>query len=260
MPARRQPRRPSPDDPPRRRRFLDPERKEQILVLISQGCTFAEAAELVGCTDRTISREAAREPEFRRAILRATTRVREFPIALLHRAAAKHWRAAAWLLERTQPHRYAARRPAACDLPDLESACRRIIDAALTVVEDPAVRSRLQERMEQVAAQVAKDLVTSGVAPSEPWLPAPPSVSAAQIEREFLRLSIGRAPQGDAPRATVGRQVAGRHDDTANSPENSPSARQVSPRIAANPTLRRASAASAQAPEGQLFTTEEATD
>lgn len=73
------------------------------------GMTIEEAALYVGCSPRTITNTIRREPEFEDQIRQAHLSTQTRALRQVMRAGENSWRAAAWFLERTNPHRYAYR-------------------------------------------------------------------------------------------------------------------------------------------------------
>jgi hypothetical protein len=92
---------------PGRPRALDDAKRREICALISAGCGIEGAAKYVGCAASTIRREGVRNPEFGDALRRAQLSAELAPLQLMRGFARKYWRAAAWLLERTNPQRFA---------------------------------------------------------------------------------------------------------------------------------------------------------
>lgn len=86
-------------------------KQNEICLLLATGCSLESAARHVGCATATIRRECKRNPRFAERIrhMRRVTEVN--PINTMRQAAQSDWRAAAWLLERTQPAQF-AKRPA----------------------------------------------------------------------------------------------------------------------------------------------------
>ena len=130
---------------------LDDAKLREIRALVSAGLTVAEAARYVGCSVRTIQRREKHDAQFRRDVSQARLSARLDPEKLMRQAASTHWRAAAWLLERTRPERYARRSPTACTPEDLDSACRRLIEVALSEIGDSDARRRAFDRLSAVA-------------------------------------------------------------------------------------------------------------
>lgn len=92
---------------------LDEVNKREVVAIVAAGGTRAMAARYVGCTAASIRAEAKRDPDFAARLAKAPD-VGELGCLESIRKAAKdprQWRAAAWVLERTRPERYAARKP-----------------------------------------------------------------------------------------------------------------------------------------------------
>ena len=101
-----------------RHRVLDESKCREICALITVGCSIQAAARYVGCSRNTIRREAARNEEFADLLRYAEIEARIRPVRTMQEASGTHWRAAAWLLERTQPEEYAR---AAANLVKIET-------------------------------------------------------------------------------------------------------------------------------------------
>ncbi len=102
-----------PDNPNPSRGVLDEKKKQQIVALVLHGCSRRVAARYVSCSPSTITRTAARDPEFGDQLARAEAQ-REVGLLRLVQTAAQEprlWRAAAWLLERGNPVDFAPRPP-----------------------------------------------------------------------------------------------------------------------------------------------------
>jgi tRNA-dihydrouridine synthase len=92
-----------------RPRALDEFKRREIFALVAVGCGIEAAARYVGCNAITIRREALRNPDFHDQLRHAELAAEIEPLQAMKRAAATHWRAAAWLLERTHPNRFGRR-------------------------------------------------------------------------------------------------------------------------------------------------------
>lgn len=93
---------------------LDEAKRHDVLVLLANGNSRRAAAGYVGCAAGTISRTAARDPEFAKQLARAEQRAEIECVRFLRLVGGKekYWRAAAWFLERRNPDEFAPRRPA----------------------------------------------------------------------------------------------------------------------------------------------------
>ncbi len=115
---------------PGRRRTLDRNKKRLFCDAVSRGASMTEAAVTVGVSLRTVQREARLDPDFDQQLRLAHTDKPD-PLAIMQSAARTHWRAAAWLLERTKPEDYGRRPASSCSPYQFEEALKVVIDAAL---------------------------------------------------------------------------------------------------------------------------------
>jgi hypothetical protein len=133
---------------------LDPETVERFCAAIGRGNTIPSACALSGISERTyynwVARgDAGEEPfmQFLQALKTARAEFEQKQLQLIQSASyddAKHWTAAAWLLERTNPKRWSLRVRQAVE-EELESALDRL-------------RSRLSpETYNQVLAALAEE-------------------------------------------------------------------------------------------------------
>ena len=92
---------------------LDDDKKAMVIVLVGQGASRREAAQLVKCHHTTIGRTAARDPAFAAKLAQVEAAAHLEAGDMIRRAASdpKYWRAAAWMLERRNPEDYARRDP-----------------------------------------------------------------------------------------------------------------------------------------------------
>lgn len=86
---------------------LDEVRQAEVCALVSTGVSLRSAARYIGCDRKTIHREQLRNEQFAANLRQAEMRAEYSPLEAMHDAAHRHWRAAAWLLERTRPQQYA---------------------------------------------------------------------------------------------------------------------------------------------------------
>jgi len=134
-----------------RRRIMDPAKKVKFCQLIRESHSLEEAAEWVDVSIRTVQRERKRDEDFDHEI-RLAQQATPDPLRLMENAARAHWRAAAWLLERTRPEQF-ARQPAntARDY-QVEAALGMLLGAALAATA-PAERAALYEQVQPTCAK-----------------------------------------------------------------------------------------------------------
>ena len=99
-----------------RRTMLTPEVAEALLAALSARCTVADACWVAGVSDRTYRRWRARGEAgegafsaFLSAVRRTRALARRDALAIIREAAGRDWRAAAWLVERSDPGNWSAR-------------------------------------------------------------------------------------------------------------------------------------------------------
>ncbi len=90
-----------------RPRTLDDINQREVCALVTAGYSLVGAARYVGCTAKTIRREAERNPTFGDQLRRIQLAAQLEPLRALRRKATTHWRAVAWLLERIDPEQFA---------------------------------------------------------------------------------------------------------------------------------------------------------
>ena len=121
---------------------LTPERAEKIYAMIRQGCTREVAARYAGIDDSTLYRCASRgeKPnapriyrEFFEGLEKADAEAEARAIEAIMQAAETDWRAAAWWLERTRPHKY-GRRAEVTHEPSRE--LERLVDAMMQAAKN----------------------------------------------------------------------------------------------------------------------------
>ncbi len=130
-----------------RPRALDDAKRREICALVAGGCGLREAARYVRCNIYTIRREAERNPEFDERLRSSETYAQLSPLRAMQHAVSTHWRAAAWMLERAFPNRFAKPDPGAFG----PRQARELLNEALSVisseVSDPFKFGRIEKRL-----------------------------------------------------------------------------------------------------------------
>jgi hypothetical protein len=119
------------------KRKLTPKDKNEILAILSVGCTRAAAARSVRCSPYILRREMADHPQFAEDIAKAEGGSELFYLSRIRNATQKeqHWRAAAWLLERRFPKHYGVKKPenmTSEQVQNFMTSCMQIIADSLT--------------------------------------------------------------------------------------------------------------------------------
>jgi len=133
-----------------RPRVLDDGRQREVCALVSAGCSLQAAADYVHCAPDTIRREIERDAAFGVRFREARLAAQLSPLRIMRKAAANHWRAAAWMLERTDPDQF-ARRPSPAFRPKQARALMRDVLAILNAeIDNPQVAVRVRKQVRQL--------------------------------------------------------------------------------------------------------------
>jgi hypothetical protein len=125
-----------------RRRVLDPAKKARLCELVAQeGYSVEQAADSLDVSLRTVQRERRYDQDFDHEVRLALQQPAD-PLKLMEHASRTHWRAAAWLLERTNPEEF-ARKP-------VNMASAKRVDAALRYLQEAALAAIPPELHEAV--------------------------------------------------------------------------------------------------------------
>jgi hypothetical protein len=128
---------------PGRPRVLTDIKQREVIALIFAGCSARRAARYVGCAHSTIMREADRNSVFREQLKDAELQARLHPLRAIQHAAATHWRAAAWWLDRTRPE-FADRNPNYLSRNRVRSLLQNLLDVVDKESLAPSTRERLR--------------------------------------------------------------------------------------------------------------------
>ncbi len=134
-----------------RQRILCEAKQREICALVSDGCTIEAVARYVCCSTITIRREARRNPQFHELLRQASVSAQLSPIQTMREAAAQSWRAAAWLLERTDPHRYGKRAPHTFSEAEVVDLLGRVCEAVRRETRDKPTFARIKHRVTTIA-------------------------------------------------------------------------------------------------------------
>ncbi len=135
---------------PGRPRILDEVKRASICALLAAGCSRRKAAEYIGCEPSTIGYLAARDRYFAKQIRQAEMQKEVRPLTNLMQASGRHWRAAAWLLDRQFPDRYARRQPDLMTRKEFRDAISSVVNIMIDTVSSERDRQAMHRRVNQV--------------------------------------------------------------------------------------------------------------
>jgi hypothetical protein len=130
-----------------RERVFTEEMKVKLCKLVRKSYSLTEAAQGVGVTLRTVQRYRREEEDFDQEV-RMAKLSKPDPLKLMESAARTHWRAAAWLLERTKPETYARKRGDLASGLKVTQALRLMMETALANTPEEA-RSELFKHLDK---------------------------------------------------------------------------------------------------------------
>jgi len=130
-----------------RPRALDEIKRREVCALISVGCGMMDAGRYVGCSASTIRREALRNEKFHESLRQAELAAQLGPLNAIRKAAATNWRAAAWLLERTNPEQFAKQDAKMLKLEEVNEVVNQLVETIAQEIDDPATRGRVYRRL-----------------------------------------------------------------------------------------------------------------
>lgn len=132
----------------KRKRFTPKERNE-VLAILSAGCSRAAAARCVRSTPYRLRREIVENAKFAEQVAKAEEGIELFYISRIRGASMKDWRAAAWVLERRLPDRYGSKKPENLTVEKVQkfmTSCLQIIAEELPEEE---LRTKILERLSE---------------------------------------------------------------------------------------------------------------
>ncbi len=142
----------------RQRKTLDARAQQEFCAIVARGCSRTTAARYLGVSLRTVRNTLEADPRFREELGRAETLNEIRNLNHIQQAGQReqYWRAAAWVLERLYPDRYAAREPRSFTAEQLGELLTQFAEAILREVPDQKLRRRIRKRLAGLARKGAK--------------------------------------------------------------------------------------------------------
>ena len=142
-----------------RKCILDETKKREILAIITVGCTRYTAARYVGCRPADIAREICRDKNFAREVAKSEEAAEIYYMQQIKAAAKKeqYWRAAAWVLERRNPNRYAARGAHTITFEQLARLVTQIAEIVGGEIKDADVRVKILKRLNTLTTAITSE-------------------------------------------------------------------------------------------------------
>jgi hypothetical protein len=131
------------------RQRLLPKERDEVLAILSAGCSRAAAARCICRTPYILRREIADNPQFAEQVAKAEEGVELFYLSRIRSAAQKeqHWRAAAWVLERRLPDRYGIKKPESLTAEKVQKFMTTCIQIIADELPDNELREKILNRL-----------------------------------------------------------------------------------------------------------------
>ena len=138
-----------------KRKKLTTKEQNEVLAILSAGCSRAAAARCIRRTPYLLRREIVEDTQFAEQVAKAEEGIELFYLSRIRTAAQKeqHWRAAAWVLERRLPNRYGVKKPESLTTEQVQkfmTTCLQILAEELPNDEQrEKILNRLSEELEE---------------------------------------------------------------------------------------------------------------
>lgn len=141
-----------------RRPVLDEMKRREILAILSVGCSRRAAAWYVGCAVSTIQNTAERDAPFADALRHAESQHEITYLKNIQQAARlpQYWRAAAWVLERVFPQRYAPRGADVLGIGQITHLLGQLAEIVVQEVPVPRYRQNILKRLEALTRSLCR--------------------------------------------------------------------------------------------------------
>ena len=171
---------------------LDDRKRQRVLGMIAMGSSRRQAAKMVGVHAATIGRAVARDPKFAEDMREAEMLGRNRPLRAMYDAVDKHWRAAAWMLERRCPEEFARRKPETYALRDVREIVDRLLEEVLPLLADDAQREQISDAADTLIESLEKPPVPEPVNPLLEWAQMDAEVEQFKREEEEKAQALRR--------------------------------------------------------------------
>ena len=131
------------------RKRLTPKERNEVLAILSAGCSRAAAARCVRCTPYILQQEMLRNSTFAEQVAKAEEGIELFWLSRIRNAAQKeqHWRAAAWILERRLPDRYGTKKMENLTVENVQKFMASCLQIIADEVPEGELRTKILDRL-----------------------------------------------------------------------------------------------------------------
>lgn len=130
--------------------LLNEKQKNEVIAILSVGCSRRTAARYVGCTPLIIAKTAKTDETFAQQLIRAQEQAEISSMKNIHNAAKqeRYWKAAAWILERKNPEEFRLRSPDSLNAEQLKFIVTQLSQMIVEEVKSPVYRKNVLARLE----------------------------------------------------------------------------------------------------------------
>jgi len=132
-----------------KRKRLTAKERNEVLAILSAGCSRAAAARCVRCTPYLLRREMVENSKFAEQVAKAEEGIELFYLSRIRSAASKeqHWRAAAWVLERRMPDRYGTKKAESLTAEKVQKFMTSCLQIIADELPDEEQRTKILNRL-----------------------------------------------------------------------------------------------------------------
>ena len=133
----------------RTRKRLTPKEQNEVLAILSAGCSRAAAARCIQCTPYRLRREIMENTKFAAQVAKAEDGLELFYLSRIRNASQKeqYWRAAAWVLERRLPNRYGIKKPESLTADKVQKFMTLCLQIITEELPDDELRTKIINRL-----------------------------------------------------------------------------------------------------------------
>ncbi|MDR0327656.1 MAG: hypothetical protein LBI05_05095 [Planctomycetaceae bacterium] len=135
--------------PVKNQKQLTQKERDEVLAVLSVGCSRAAAARCILRDPTFLYCEIAKDPEFAAQVVKAESGMEVSCLSRIRQAASEkqYWKANAWLLERRMPDRYAAKKPGTFTAEHIQQFMTTCMQIIVETVPNEKQREEILNRL-----------------------------------------------------------------------------------------------------------------
>lgn len=128
----------------------------QICAMIGVGCSLRTVSRLAGCAESTVRRRLRNNREFAARLRKAEQHCELVCLRQVQLAGQKNWRAAAWLLERSNPLEYGPTKPEVMKPYQVRGILQQFADILTKGIKNPEDRRRVGNDLRELTTHPSR--------------------------------------------------------------------------------------------------------